>query len=170
MLNMVLTMMKLNDDYKDRGTTMVNVASLIKSTIENQKGSIESKGIKIELNMDKDVQIPASEMFLPHVFQNLLSNAIKFTKENGTISITSSLNNDSIEIDFTDDGIGLESGMETEIFNKFTKASRKGTNGESSMGIGLFLSKKIVESHHGIISAISEGTGKGTTFKVELPL
>ena len=93
---------------------------------------------------------------------NLIDNAVKFTDE-GKVAIMVIRNNKDIEITVKDTGSGIESQIMPRLFSKFVTSSENGT------GLGLFISKKIVEAHGGIIWAKNNEI-KGATFKFTLPL
>jgi len=107
-------------------------------------------------------------MVAPRVLSNLISNAIKFSPRGATIYVSIADCKKEVEIAVKDDGIGVPEKMQEEIFNMFTEAKRPGTAGEKSFGLGLSISKQIVEHHQGSIWVESE-TGKGSTFYVRLP-
>ncbi|MFA6128511.1 MAG: ATP-binding protein [Bacteroidales bacterium] len=101
--------------------------------------------------------------------QNFLFNAIKFTPKGGKISIAAkSLPNNSVEISVRDTGIGIERDMLDNLFNLNADTKRKGTEGESSTGLGLILCKDYVEQHGGKIWAESE-EGEGSIFYFTIP-
>jgi signal transduction histidine kinase len=103
------------------------------------------------------------------VISNLLSNAAKFTPE-GTISIVSDLNgnqdnkNNEAIINVKDNGQGIDPDMLPKLFSKFATKSYSGT------GLGLYISKSIVEAHGGRIWAQNNSDGKGATFSFSLPI
>jgi signal transduction histidine kinase len=105
---------------------------------------------------------------------NLLSNAIKNTSPNGDISITLNQDNDYATISVTDTGIGLTENEMKMLFTRFGKIERYGEEFEyidiQGSGLGLFISKEIVDLHEGIIRAESEGRNKGSRFIVKLPI
>ena len=74
-----------------------------------------------------------------------------------------------VELQVQDDGQGLEPGEAEQLFERRVKGSARPTDGESSTGLGLFLVRKVVESHGGTLSARSDGPGRGATFWVRLP-
>jgi two-component system sensor histidine kinase VicK len=100
--------------------------------------------------------------------ENLLSNAVKFTHAGGQVTISLKNKGKKVLLQVSDTGIGIPQKLQTSIFDKFTKANRKGTKGESTTGLGLFIVKQIVDIHHGKIWLESE-EGIGTTFFIELP-
>jgi signal transduction histidine kinase len=75
-----------------------------------------------------------------------------------------------IHILIADKGVGFESGKAELIFQKFTSEGQSGTEGEISAGIGLYLTRKIIQSHGGMIAAFSEGKNKGAVFTIQLPI
>jgi signal transduction histidine kinase len=115
----------------------------------------------LTVNMDRDR--------VERMINNLLSNAIKFSPGGTKISVELGLKAKSVLISVTDNGIGIPHELQSELFNTFGSARRKGTAGERSFGLGLSISKQIIEAHHGKIWLESE-PGHGTVFYVELPL
>ena len=107
---------------------------------------------------------------LQQVIMNLLVNAIKYTGSGGTISIQSSRFEDLAEIAVTDTGVGIDAGFLEHIFEPFRQGSPSWLTSESGLGLGLAISKRIVEMHNGRISAESRGLGKGSTFRVRLAM
>lgn len=100
---------------------------------------------------------------------NLLSNAIKFTKENGKICIKASKKNKNFIIKVTDNGIGIDAKDQAKIFEKFVQLETTYTKKESSTGLGLTITKELVEMHNGTIKVESK-LGKGTSFIIEIPI
>jgi signal transduction histidine kinase len=121
---------------------------------------------------EEEIIIEADRTRLSQVISNLLDNAIKFTKEEGTISIVvekkkdSSNNNNKkvVIVSIKDTGSGIDSDILPRLFEKFVSKSSKGT------GLGLFISKSIIETHGGKIWAENNSDGKGATFAFSLPI
>jgi len=102
------------------------------------------------------------------VMDNLISNAAKFSKPNERIEIKVSSEGAHIIIEVKDHGMGIPKAMLPQIFDRFSKAGRKGLKGEKSTGLGLSISQQIVEKHNGRIEVKSE-EGLGSTFTIKLP-
>jgi signal transduction histidine kinase len=102
------------------------------------------------------------------VINNLVINAIKFSPDDGEINIKVDQSANVIIISVTDTGIGIPVELQSKIFDPFTAARRKGTGGEQPFGLGLYISKQIIEAHNGKIWFTSDD-GRGTTFYLELP-
>ena len=125
-----------------------------KDPMRNGKVYIEYESINIEVNADKSR--------LTQVISNLVSNAIKFTQE-GTISITCKIEEKGILLLVRDSGSGIDQEIHSRLFSKFASKSEQGT------GLGLFISRSIVESHGGRIWAYNNESSKGATFVFTLP-
>lgn len=102
------------------------------------------------------------------VITNIVENSIKFTHEEGTIKIDIDIERDYIVVIVSDTGIGIPPDVLPVIFDKFSSAQRTGIHGEISTGLGLYISKYIMDLHHGKIRVESE-LNKGTTFYVSIP-
>jgi len=106
---------------------------------------------------------------LQQVFWNIIKNAVKFTPARGELRI--STRNDAghnIIIDFTDTGIGITSELQPHIFEAFEQGGKGVTNSYGGLGLGLAISKRVIDLHGGKISVHSEGQGKGATFTIKL--
>jgi signal transduction histidine kinase len=106
---------------------------------------------------------------LSRVMNNLVVNAMKFSPAGSEIAVEANASETGVAISVKDNGIGIPANMQNQIFDPFTASRRKGTDGEQPFGLGLYISKQIIEAHGGKIWPDSE-VGKGTTFHVELPL
>jgi PAS domain S-box-containing protein len=107
---------------------------------------------------------------LTQVFWNLLNNAVKFTPEGGTIAVRSRDESpDRVTVEITDTGMGIDAEVLPRIFNAFEQGEPDVTRRYGGLGLGLAISKAIVELHGGFIRVRSEGRDRGTTFSVELP-
>ena len=119
----------------------------------------------IQLHYDhNNVLIKADKTRITQVIDNLLRNALSFTEGGGLISITSDIKNDQVIIRIRDTGSGISPEVYQKLFTKFATKSEKGT------GLGLFISKSIIEAHGGRMWAENNKDGKGATFSFTLPL
>ena len=122
------------------------------------------------INMpDKLPLVMADPFRIGQVFVNLISNAIAYTPDAGNVSVTVADRKDHIEIAIKDNGEGIPKEALPRLFTKFFRVSGSLEQGSKGTGIGLFITKSIVESHKGKIWAESE-LGKGSTFTITLPV
>jgi CheY-like chemotaxis protein len=104
------------------------------------------------------------------VVGNLLANAVKFTPEGGRVEVRVERTGSIARITVTDDGSGISSDFLPFIFDRFRQADTTSTRKQKGLGLGLAIARQIVELHGGAIEAASDGEGRGSTFKVSLPL
>ena len=123
------------------------------------KDSISNKSISLSLPNTKN-EVALDILKFRQILSNLLTNAIKFTNKNGSISIGVDFSESEIQLSVKDTGIGISKDLQKEAFQIFTKARRDGTDGEKSTGLGLSITKRLVELHDGTIKMEStEGVG-----------
>lgn len=135
-------------------------AGFMRLRAEEKKQKIEVKGPEVIADIDKE------KMW--RVFTNLMSNALKFSNEGETIRVSIKDLSDKVSIEFSDKGIGIPEALKDKVFDMLSEAKRPGTEGEKTYGIGLHISKQIVEDHGGSLRFESQ-EGQGSTFFVDLP-
>ncbi|MFX0074609.1 MAG: PAS domain S-box protein [Candidatus Hermodarchaeota archaeon] len=130
---------------------------------------------KIDINFDRgeSVYINVDKNKILQVFVNILMNAIKYTPPLGKVSVSLEVNSDNVDIFVKDTGIGFTEEEKKGLFKQFGKIERFGhgfeLNTEGS-GLGLYISKELVELHSGELLVESEGRNKGSTFIIRLPI
>ena len=149
----------------------LNLADVLLNAIDDQIMTIaqdfeRKNNIKLRYEPSEDIiLIHADRIRLTQVISNILSNAVKFTK-GGTISINIKKENDKAIVGIQDTGLGIDAEIMSRLFSKFATKSDIG-----GIGLGLFISKSIIEAHGGTISAGNNEDGKrGSTFTFSLPL
>ncbi len=122
------------------------------------------------LSLPEDpLYVNADRSRLMQVFTNLLTNANKYTPDGGFVGVEGHRDGQNIVVSVRDTGIGIARGMLERVFDLFAQVDRSTQHTRGGLGIGLTVSKRLLEAHGGRIRAHSEGTGKGTQFIVELP-
>src|SRR5580692_531484 len=106
---------------------------------------------------------------LTQIVGNILSNAIKYTDAGGRIELSAGSIGEWIEIRVRDNGIGIDPAVLPDVFDLFTQSSQLNGRGQTGLGIGLALAKRLVEMHGGEVQAHSAGPGQGSEFIVLLP-
>ncbi|MEM7578969.1 MAG: response regulator [Cyanobacteria bacterium P01_A01_bin.80] len=149
----------------------VDLKSVIRETVETLGLAASAKSINIQFNLDENVRyIVGDSNRLSQIMWNLLSNAIKFTPSEGSIKISLEEVNSNIQIQITDTGIGISSDFLASIFEYFRQVDGSTTRSEGGLGLGLAISRHLVEAHGGTIAAESPGKQQGSTFTVKLPI
>lgn len=146
-------------------TTVVAVYDTIKDDM-NLRARAQNRILSVNLPTDLPT-IAGDPASLSEVFGNLIDNAIKYSNEGGAIAVTATAKGDMVEISIEDHGIGMPASVVGNLFQKFYRSHRSRET-VAGTGIGLYISKAIVESHGGTISVRSED-GRGSTFSVLLP-
>lgn len=145
-----------------------DLSKMVSESIETIFQRALQKRISIINEIVKTQNVYADEKMISTVLRNLLSNAVKFTRTDGKAIIKSGwLDNDTIEVSVEDNGVGISEKDINKLFKIEEKVSSKGTDGESSTGLGLLLCKEFIEMHGGKIWVESE-EGKGSKFKFTL--
>lgn len=129
----------------------------------------QKKGIVIDKALPEDFEVFADYQKIQQILYNILSNAIKYSPENDKVDIAVITDDKSFKIAVHDNGIGIDKKYHGKIFAKFVQLDSAYTKKESSTGLGLTITKELVELHGGKISLISE-VNKGSTFIIEIPL
>ncbi|WP_158275674.1 hybrid sensor histidine kinase/response regulator transcription factor [Marinilabilia rubra] len=146
----------------------VDIKLFLESIVEEFNPLLQQKSIDLFQNIP-NAQIWVDKEKMGRVFNNLISNAIKYTEEGGEINIDVEKQPESINIIIEDNGIGIPEKQQKMIFERFTRADNVMKGGFSGIGIGLMLSKRFVELHHGEIHVISKEK-IGSKFIVSLPV
>lgn len=144
------------------------VAEIIRDLVKDHKKDIDAKHLLIVNTLPEHLRIHGHTLGMKQVFENLLNNAIKFSEQNGEIHILGNDDNNRTQIVFKDYGTGFSDLTKKSMFSKFVPG-HLGTNGEPTTGLGLYLTKKIIEKHSGTIEPYSDGVGKGAQFVVSIP-
>ena len=150
--------------------TRVAIASLVESAVEAAQPGIDAKNHTLNITLpDKALWIEADPVRMAQVLSNLLNNASKYTDAGGTISLDIRLEDARLVFGVTDNGIGMSPATLQNVFQMFAQEQAALERSEGGLGIGLALSKGLVELHGGEISARSAGPGLGSRFEVSVP-
>lgn len=151
-----------------------NLSEIIRENSKEMKYLIKERKIKLNLNLPETLFLTLDKIRIEEVIMNLLSNAIKNTPPEGIINVILKKKGDWAELSVNDTGIGLTNEEKDFLFTRFGKIERYGDGYEyidiQGSGLGLFITKEIVDLHEGEIRAQSAGRNKGSTFIVKLPI
>jgi signal transduction histidine kinase len=147
-----------------------DIVRLLSSIVKEFEFQAQKKNQRIEfLTLISSLNITSDQLKIKEILDNLLSNAVKYSEEEKVIKVLCQKTDDNIEICVKDQGPGFSESDLKKVFVKFQKLSARPTGNESSTGLGLFITKTIVDKLNGSININSE-EGKGTCFRLMLPL
>lgn len=152
----------------------LNPLYILRQCLGNFRPSADSKRIELTLTEQPtatQATVLGNQTALSRIYTNIVSNAIKFTPEGGKVALRAALDGTGhmLAIECEDSGIGIPESMMSKLFSRYSKVSRQGTQGERGTGLGLIITRELIESHGGQL-AVRSREGKGTTFTITLPL
>jgi PAS domain S-box-containing protein len=147
------------------------IAAVLTEAVEGVRPAADAKRITLEVEIDPAAGIVTADATrLQQVFWNLLTNAVKFTGPGGRITVRARrVEDDEVEVAVIDTGAGIYADFLPFVFEPFRQADARPVNGQGGLGLGLAISRQLVELHGGTIHAVSDGVGHGATFVVRLP-
>ncbi|OLA94969.1 MAG: hypothetical protein BHW64_01160 [Candidatus Melainabacteria bacterium LEY3_CP_29_8] len=168
MINEILDISKIESNAMNVNYSKFDLNMSINEVINVIKPLSQKKNITLTCDIKPNIELEADYQKIQQILYNLLSNAIKFTPNNGEISIITDFEDDFVIIKIKDTGIGIDSKYLGKIFGKFVQLHSVYTKKESSTGLGLTITKELVELHKGKIYVESK-INEGSTFIVKLP-
>ena len=157
------------------GTIQVNLeeldfVQLVRNAAENWQERFENKDITFIVTLpEAPLAVTADKTQLEWALESLLSNAHNYTPANGQVTITVQPVSNQVSLEISDTGIGIAAADQPHLFNRFFRAQNSVNYETRGVGLGLFITRSVVETHHGEISVTSE-LGQGSTFSILLPL
>ncbi|HKP92594.1 MAG TPA: response regulator, partial [Chthoniobacterales bacterium] len=146
----------------------VDAHTLLQNALEICQADIEKKRLALRTDFAADtVSLKADPARLQQIFWNLIKNAVKFTPEGGHLEVRTHNLDGELQVEVRDSGIGIDAETLPKIFNAFEQGGRGQLGG---LGLGLAISKALVETHSGKLTAASDGRDKGSTFTATFPL
>jgi PAS domain S-box-containing protein len=149
----------------------VELAPIVKAAIDVVSPAADAKGVGLQAILDpKGSPVSGDPERLQQVMWNLLSNAVKFTPKGGRVQVRVERVNSSVEITVSDTGQGISAEFLPYVFERLRQADNETTRRQSGLGLGMAITKHLVELHGGTIRAESPGAGQGSTFILRLPV
>ncbi|HNX69133.1 MAG TPA: ATP-binding protein [Candidatus Omnitrophota bacterium] len=171
LINDLLDLSKLESKKFTMRPTLFHAEDLVQTLVNEFAAWSKTKGITIHTELEKPLEIEADQDRISQVLTNLIGNALKFTPNGGTVTVVGKRKADAqkIELGIRDTGPGIAEKDFAKLFEKFSRIESQAMQGVSGTGLGLTISREIVELHGGRIWVESE-EGKGSYFAFELPL
>jgi PAS domain S-box-containing protein len=149
----------------------VDLAQLVDAAVDVVRPGAHAKRISLELTIEqRPLLLLADADRMQQAVWNLLANAVKFTAPGGRIEVSVRLGARSVILAVRDTGHGIDPAFLPHVFDRFRQEDNSLTRGYDGLGLGLTITRSIVEAHGGTVRAASPGPDKGSTFSIELPL
>ena len=146
-----------------------DIAALVRHSLEAVRPAVEAAGLTLTSQVPQRLIAMVDPQRFAQVIDNLLSNAVKYTPAGGRVEVDLSVTHDRVELVVTDTGIGISVRDRSHVFSRFFRTRHASRRSIQGIGLGLSISKAIVDSHGGRIEVESE-EGRGSTFRIRLPL
>jgi PAS domain S-box-containing protein len=152
-------------------TDRVELATLVRNAVETANPLLQAAGHELVVDLPAGaVWVEGDEVRLVQILSNLLDNAVKYTESGGRIAIQARVEGAMLAISVSDNGIGIAADALPRMFEMFSRGDRDSARTQGGLGIGLALSRRLAEMHHGSLDARSGGIGQGSEFTVRLPV
>jgi signal transduction histidine kinase/ActR/RegA family two-component response regulator len=149
----------------------VELKAVVNDALEVVRSYVELHGHELAIDLpDRPVFLHGDATRLAQILSNLLNNAAKYTNRGGRVNLSASVDDKTLVLVVSDNGIGIAPDMLDHVFEMFVQVDSTLERTNAGLGVGLSLARRLVELHGGKIMATSEGLGKGSTFTVRLPI
>jgi signal transduction histidine kinase len=149
----------------------VSIRSIVDAALDSVRTAADAKGIAVQISIpDPDATLLCDQARMHQVVWNLLSNAVKFTPEGGRVEVSAAVVNGWMTIAVADNGLGISPAFLPYAFDRFRQQDAATTRVHGGLGLGLSITRHLVELHGGCVEARSDGEGMGSTFTVTLPV
>ncbi len=172
LINQIVDLERLETGKTEVEISSVKIESLLKDCISMIKKQATEHNINIDYELATeidDLEIPADKLKMQQIISNLLFNAVKFTPDGGQVTVRVKLEGKQVIVEVMDTGIGIAPENQKRVFEDFFQVKRDIKDKTPGLGLGLGLSRRLVEMHGGKIWVESEGEGKGSRFLFTIP-
>lgn len=162
--NNILLASQMEEKNFQRENEQINLADLVETVVSDYKNRFPQR--RIEASTDKDFYIDGDELLVQIALSNLIDNALKYAPKNSPVYVDLMEDDDSIQIKVSDEGPGVMDEEKKKIFQKFYRSGNENTRRAKGTGLGLYLTKKIIEDHNGDIFVMNN-TPHGSIFVIQ---
>ena len=145
-----------------------NICEIVRASFDSARPAAEAKSLDLSVQVPSHLRIMVDPQRFAQVVDNLLSNAVKYTPAGGRVTVTLVGHDDHVELTVADTGIGIDPAERDRLFTRFFRTRDAEERSLQGVGLGLSITKKIVETHGGRIDV--ESSTEGSTFRVWMPL
>lgn len=168
LVNDLIDVSRIERDVLPMHLETVSLGTLALKTINNMRLLVPARAIEIDVP-ERPVRVKADRRLIEEVLINLVENALKFSPDDEPVRVGVQLHEGEALATVQDDGLGIPQDQQAKVFERFYRATNAGSRPRNGLGLGLFITRSIVERHGGRIWVESQ-PGKGSTFYVALPL
>ena len=173
LINDLLDLAKVESGKMEIAVSGLDLKPLLESSFLVIKEEVDRQELQLDLFLDPillNEQVDVDEMKLKQIMYNLLSNAAKFTPHGGSIAVDSRKDGDVLRVSVSDNGVGIDPEDLERVFDTFVQTDLPLGRSKVGTGLGLALTRRLVELHGGKIWVESQGKGKGSTFVFTIPI
>lgn len=170
LINEILDLQKLESGNLSFSLQKIDLRSVVSDAVSDNQPYASKLGVSITAAIpEQPIWAHVDEVRMHQVFTNILSNAAKFSPAGTEVRVFVKTDRGKVRVHFRDEGVGLSDSDADKVFDRFTQLDSSDTRRSGGTGLGMNISKHIMEAHGGLIT-YSKNAGAGTTFVVELPL
>ncbi len=148
----------------------VDLEAIVEAALETVRPAADAKGIRVQSALCSGGIVMGDAHRLQQIVWNLLANAVKFTPKGGRVQVLVERRDSVVEITVADTGMGIPSELQAHVFDRFRQIDGGPSRSAGGLGLGLSIVRQLVEMHGGTVAVFSEGTDKGSSFTVRLPI
>ena len=163
----LLDLTRIESGQRERVIKRLDLGELARASMELFAVDAERRGIKMQVDADRDVELTADPGEVEIIFNNLVSNAVKYNRDGGAVTVKLRRKDDAVRIAVSDTGIGLRPEEAAKLFNEFTRIKNEQTVKILGSGLGLSTVRKIADMYDGE-ATVKSAAGMGSTFTVTL--
>ncbi len=165
----ILDLSRIDNARFDLQPTNVAVSSLLEELVESMSADFSAKNQQVTIDVSTELPtIYVDRIRIGQVFTNLLSNALRYTPEGGAITVRAASDDQNLIVTVKDNGVGISREDQSKLFERFARINRNESRQVGSTGLGLAITKVLVELHGGAVS-VTSSQGNGSEFTVTLP-
>lgn len=171
LINKLLNISRIERGEMEISIQKLDLTKLVRDVVDQHQGAAAQKLQRVlySANTDSTVFVPGDSSSISEVLNNLIGNALKFTEADGVVNVNLKVEGENVRVEVVDTGPGIRLDLQSRLFTKFYRAERSLVSGYRGTGLGLYISKTIIEMHHGKIG-VNSVEGKGSTFYFILPI
>jgi two-component system, sensor histidine kinase len=171
LLDDLLDVARITQGKLNLKTERVRLTGIVEAAVETARPMLDERKHHLTVRLPTEPPIlEADPLRLSQVLANLLTNSAKYTNPGGEIQLSCTLQGNTVQISVKDNGIGIPPNALPTIFEMFSQVDEQSARSQGGLGIGLSLVRGLVELHGGTIDAASKGLGRGSEFRVSLPV